>query len=341
VVEYVYRSRYATGSQIRRRFTEYLPSERTAQYQLANLVQLGHLATSPVRSTSPNFPFVYHATGRGVNLVSQIYASLGRQWSAAATEQFRSRGQSLDSILHEVLLTEFDLAVSKTVESRGDLELLLTERRYFRRERQLRFSHQGKVRRVVPDSGFLLRFRSQTSGRLAAQRSSLLLHLVELDNGTMPVARILEKYLRYHCWAESPEGRQYLTDLYRRFGRTDARPNFRLLVIAHAKTDASGDMRRLTDLFAQALLLPSSMRDRIWLTTAEDLRRHQEDNPPLSAAIWLRARDARRWLPAYRTFCEQLPGGRGNKRYAHQRRFVAQQLAALPRHPLFPHPHPS
>lgn len=338
VVEYVFGSRLATASQIRRRFPDYLGPERTAQYQLANLVHLGYLATASVRSTSPNFPFVFLATGRGVGLVRKTYAALGRPWTAAPTEQARAQGQSLDSILHELLLTEFDLAVASTLKHREDLARLFSERRYFRRNKQLRFFHQGRLHRVIPDAGFLLRQAFPTPGRPDVPRASLLLHLVELDNGTMSLARIREKYGEYARWAGSDAGRDYLHRLYQEYGATARTDNFRLLVIAHDKARGEGDRRRLVDLFGQALALPSPMRDRIWLTTVEDLKRHQDDRAPLDAAIWLRLRDARPWLPRYREELATLPPTRVSAYYAFQRRFVGPRLADLPRHPLFARP---
>ncbi|MCA9093703.1 MAG: hypothetical protein KDA68_09470, partial [Planctomycetaceae bacterium] len=66
LLEYIYLSRFATASQVQRRFSTWLRSARTTQWQLANLVKLGLLATAPVRSTSPNFPYVYFTTGMGV-----------------------------------------------------------------------------------------------------------------------------------------------------------------------------------------------------------------------------------------------------------------------------------
>ena len=291
VVEFIYSSRFATGFHVRRRFSQYMASERTAQYQLASLVQLGYLDTAPVRSTSPNFPYVYFATGRGVRLIGESYARLGHRWSQPATETNRSKGVALTSIMHELLVTEFDLAVWQTLSQRTDLQRLFVERRYFQRDKRLQYSHDGGWQPVIPDSGFLLQMLSQTSGRLGA---SLLLHLVELDNGTMPLRRIRQKLEHYDAWARSDEGCEYLRTLYRQYDHRPKRLNFRLLIIAHASHSPGGDDRRLADLLTEAARLPRTMRDRIWLTTATNLRAHQADTSCLSSPLWYRAKNAAR-----------------------------------------------
>lgn len=334
VVEFVYASRFATGSQIQRRFPQYLTSQRTTQYQLAALVQLGYLQTAPVRSTSPNFPFVYFATGRGLRLVTDAYTRLGLSWSEPIPETTKASGVALPSILHELLTTEFDLAVWKTVEDRRNLSRLLCERRFFQREKQLSFQDGGGTHRVVPDSGFLLRTEDQTSRRLDVS-PSLLLHFVELDNGTTPLPRILAKLRMYDRWAHSEEGKNYLRMFYARYGDLRPQPNFRLLIIAHSATSGN-DFRRMLDLLAQAVLLPATMRDRIWLTTAEQLQREQQSSTPLSASLWLRARDAKSWLPGFRHHTATLSSEQLFVNSRQGRTFVAQQACNMPLHPLFP-----
>ncbi len=339
VVEYVHQSRFAIRTQIQRRFPQWLASERTARYQLARLVELGYLATAPVTSTSPTFPIVYLATIKGVKLVKKTWSEHGILWEPTANEEKRERGRALQSILHELLCTEFELAVRQSIAGAKGLQLLATERRYYRKENRLHFTYQTTRRDVVPDAGFVL----GASG--PEGRRQLLLHLVELDNGTMHPPRILEKYQLYAAWSASPEGKEYLTKLYRRLGAQHPKPNFRLLVIAHDKRQYAtqrdgGDGRRLLDLYTQALSdeVWPALRDRLWFTTAEQLRGHQYDRRPLDAAIWLRARDAKSWLRAYRAHVASTPRRAGHKLYAQQRKFVAERLPALPKHVLFPRP---
>jgi Replication-relaxation len=335
VVEFVYANRFATGSQIQRRFSRHIATRRTAQYQMAALVQLGYLQTAPVRSTSPNFPFVYAASGRGVRLVADTYASLGVNWKEPALETTKTSGIALHSILHELLTTEFDLAVWKTIKSRGDLSRLFHERRYFQHDKQLRFVHNGQFHRVVPDSGFLLKMEDQTSKRLAAS-PFLLLHFVELDNGTMSLSRIFAKFQMYEHWARSEEGQKYLQSIYNKYGKPRPQINFRLLVVAHAGSAGGNDFHRLIDLLMQTIPLSAAMRDRIWLTTAEQIRREQESPAPLSASLWLRARDIKSWLPAIRHLKANFSSEKVLFNSLKCRKFVTEQVRNMPLHPLFP-----
>jgi hypothetical protein len=333
VIEFVYASRFATGSQIQRRFPQYLTTQRTTQYQLAALVQLGYLQTAPVRSTSPNFPFVYATTKRGMRLVAETYARLGIISQDRLPETTKSTGIALSSILHELLTTEFDLAVWKTVNSRGDLDRLFCERRYFQRDKQLRFQQNGRTHCVVPDSGFLLRVGNQASKRPDA---SLLLHFVELDNGTMPLPRILAKFQMYDRWTRSDEGQNYLQMLYAQYGDPRPQPSFRLLVIAHAGSANGSDFHRMTDLLMQTSSLPSAMRDRIWFTTAEQLRREQNTASPLSIPLWLRARDIKSWISEYRHHTTNLSSEQMPINSRQSRTFIAKQTQKMPLHAIFP-----
>lgn len=330
LIEFVYNNRFATAFQVQKRFSPYAPTLRTAQYQLANLVQRGYLNTAPVRSTAPNFPFVYFATRQGLNVIRDTYAGLGIRWEAKATEGLKERGIGLESILHELLLTEWSQAVQATVENRADLDCLFTERRYFRRGKRLQFTENATTHQVVPDAGFLIRVRPPTSPPL------LLLHYLEMDNGSMSLARIAEKLEHYSLWAESQEGQSQLKRLYRQYGSAANQPNFRLVIIAHANHHPGGDQRRMIDLLAQSVDLPAAMRDRIWLTTADQLQLHQNDPRPLDAAIWWRARDARRWIAEYRRAIQSEDLASAQK-LALARQWGRQRLDQFPRHPLLPY----
>jgi hypothetical protein len=329
VTEYVYNSRFAIASQIQRRFAGYMPSVRTAQYQLANLVQLGYLRTASVRSTGPNFPYVYHATSRGVELVEDGYRTIGRTWHGTTSEGTRAHGIALPSILHELLLTEFDLAVGEGIERRPDLKRLFVERRYFQSDKRLRFQHHGRRHSIIPDSGFLLRL----SAAGGSHRSRLLLHVTELDNGTMSLSRLLEKLQHYQRWSGSTEGTQYLETLRHRY-QGDSVSDYRLLLIVRG-TSKTGDRGRLIDSFIQVLELSSTMRNRIWLTTVESLRHHDRSANALDAAIWVRPRQARAWMPAYRQLQTDLSDADARTRLNAQRRFVGERLGSILRQPLF------
>jgi hypothetical protein len=90
-------------------------------------------------------------------------------------------------------------------------------------------------------------------------------------------------------------------------------------MIAHAKDQVGGNERRLLDLLARTLDLPTAMRVRIWLTTAEKLRSCHELAAPLTNAIWLRARDARPWMEEYRAFMVKVRQEKRGQRPARRR----------------------
>lgn len=335
VVEWIYLNRYATSGQIRRQFPTYLRSERTAHYQLAGLVRAGYLAITPVRSTAPNFPFVFSVIQRGIRLIRETYASLGVRWSGAATEHRQRSGIALDSILHELALTEFGMAIDATVQHRPDIECLLAERRYFRRDRRLTFPHEGRTRSVVPDAGYLFRVATAPTGE--PPKASLLFCAVEFDNGTLSRARLAEKLRHYTQWADSTAGQRYLAAMFQRYGGGSQSPNFRLLVIVRASRHPGCDTDRLLDFFALALDLPAAMRDRIWLAGSDDLRRHEHDPAPLVPPLWLRPRDGRPWLVDYRAHLAAAEHSAKQTATLRARRFIKRELADLPRHSLFPY----
>jgi hypothetical protein len=337
VVEYVWQSRFATADQVQRRFSMAIGSLRTAQYQLAALVRLGYLRTAPVRSTSPNFPYVYFATQRGMRLVRTAYEQLGERREPLAGESVRSRGMALASLLHELLLTEFELAVEKTLANRGDLVKLFSERRYFARDKQLRYAGGGRTRVVIPDAGFLLGLR-QTSGRPDACRfRSLLMHFVEFDNGTMPLPRLAAKLRQYDGWSRSAEADQMLAQLGERYGGGSAPVNWRLVLVVRSRGGCA-DRLRLVDTLIETAKLSSAMRDRVWLATASKLAAHQRDPAPLAPACWVRGRDVRGCLTGSKQRGEGCAESPAASRRKELRALVVSRLALAPRHALFPTP---
>lgn len=270
----------------------WIACSRTAQYQLANLCHLGFVAKAPVRSTGPHFPYVYYATNRGVQLVREAYDQLGQPRELSVAEDVHGRGHAFTSILHELMLTEFALGVHLAVAQRPDVRLAFSERRFFRRDRQLRYFVDGRIHRVDPDYGLLLHRTTFSQDRQAEQLDRGTLFLVEWDNGTMSLARIRDKYRHYAAWADSEWGRAQLRNLFSRNRLSAEHANFRLLVIAHDKAREYGDAARMTDLLAEAIELPAKMRDRIWLTTAEALTEEPTDRPAFELPIWFRAQRA-------------------------------------------------
>lgn len=323
MVRYVYDSRFVTASQVQRRFATALPSLRTAQYELANLLRLGFLQIAPVRSTSPNFPYVYFTTRLGFRRF--VKPEAGDDALPDSTENVKKDGIALHSLLHELLISELLLAVERTVAQRHDLTLHNTERRYFRRDKRLRFERLGAFQSVVPDAGFLVAAR-QANGKRTG-----LLHAVELDNGTMARRRMLDKYRAYAAWFTSPEAAEYLQQMSAEYDDVVG-SSWRLLIVAHDK-DEGADLNRLRQLFTWALepeVWPA-LRDRAWFTTVEQLRQFQGAFQPLSAPIWIRARDAKPWIREFRAALAT----EGNTGRARQRAMTAARLTDLPRHPLF------
>lgn len=330
LVSFFYSQRYATAAMALRFFPDLLKTERTTQRHLTNMVAHGLIAVASSRGTSPNFPFVYFATRKGIRFVSEQIPN-GDKVEIPATEERRSRGQSLHSLLHELHVTEFSVMLANTARSRGDLQLLMQERRYFRRGRRLSYRDGETHNWIEPDFGFL-----PAIGHESESPRVLPMHFVEMELGTHSVSQIRDKLVAYDRWAVQ-EGREYLQNLYGRHTEQNANGTFRLLLIAADPYGRVGDIRRLLDLLVQAIELPRLMRDRIWLTTAGDLKAHVHDEAPLSAPIWLRAKDAKCWLPEYRDSMhkELTSNGRRMQHYARRRTFFADKIPSQHRHPLF------
>ena len=275
------------ASQIQRRFCDILRSDRTSRRHLEELEGLGYLAAAPARGVGPLFPKVYYVTGRGVRKLRESLASQGKSWHAVRVDRRghnAPEGYSADRIIHEILTTEFSLAVWQTVHGRADLELLTIQRRSLAKHPAFRVAINGHNTRLIPDAMFL--FRHTGGGMVCC--------LVEMDNGTINEKQIREKYARYLAWSQSAGGKQYLIDLYRRHGATEPRPTFRLLVIARSRT-GKDDQQRMLELRRPVAKLPAAMQDRLWFTTVADLCRRQHDPSPLDAAIWHRGGGAGSW----------------------------------------------
>ena len=132
ILGYVYRNRFAVASQIQRRFSNVLRSDRTTRRHLEELQLLGYLDVAPGRGVGPLFPKVYFVTGKGVRKLKESLSNQRKPWQPSRVDR-RSRdvreGYSADRIIHEILLTEFLLALWQTVDRRPDLELLTVQRR--------------------------------------------------------------------------------------------------------------------------------------------------------------------------------------------------------------------
>ena len=321
ILGFVYRNRFAVASQIQRRFSNVLRSDRTARRHLEELESLWYLAAAPARGVGPLFPKVYYVTGRGVRKLRKALTAQGKSWHAVRVDRRghnAHEGYSADRIIHEILTTEFLLAIWQTVQGRPDLELLTIQRRSLAKHPAFRVAINGHNTRLIPDAMFLFR---QTGGGMACC-------FVEMDNGTMNKKKIRAKYARYLAWSQSAAGKQCLIDLYRHHGATEPRPTFRLLVVARSRT-GKDDQQRMLELRGPVAKLPAVMQDRLWFTTVAALRSCQDYPLPLDAAIWRRGRDAGR--------LETVPPGSGSGRIQVQDN-VAGPLKPTSNwlHPLFP-----
>lgn len=290
---------------------------------MEELEWLGYLATAPTRSTSPLFPKVFYVTGRGVKNLRKSLAAQGKTWQPARIDRasrHRQEGYSSELVLHEVLVTEFLLAVWQTIQQRPDLDLLCIQRRSLGRHPSFEIRVAGKATRLEPDGMFL--FRQMGGGMICS--------FLELDRGTMNLKQIRMKYRRYEAWAHAEGGKNYLMSLYRQYGAIDPRPSFRVLLVANDR-GGDGGYDRMIELFSAALDLPSSLRDRQWFTTVADLQKSQHEPQPLGSAIWRRGRDARSWLATARSAVQASKEGSIAG-------FVREHLPGVLHHPLFPEP---
>jgi hypothetical protein len=286
ILGFVYRNRFAVASQIQRRLSSALRSDRTARRHLEELEALGYLGVVPARGAGPLFPKVYYVSGRGVRRLGELLSERGKAWRPSCVDR-RGRdsgeGYGAEQIIHEILITEFLLAVWQTIEQRTDLELLTFQRRSLAKHPAFGLAVGGRNTRVRPDAMFV--FRHQCEGMSCC--------FLELDNGTMNAKQIRAKFARYAAWSQSAPSQHYLINLYGQHGAKEPRPVFRLLVVARSRTGLDDD-GRLSELRTAASRLPTGLRQRVWLTTVAALREHQHDDPPLGANVWQRLGDSQR-----------------------------------------------
>jgi hypothetical protein len=220
ILAFVHRSRFAIASQIQRRFSKYLRSDRTARRHLAELESLGYLDT--VQPPSPLWPKTYFCSGRGVRRLRAAYAEKGTEWKPSVIDRYRRLGFSPSHVTHELFITEVALTAWEVVQARDDLELLTTERRSLASHPAFQITLAGGRTRLVPDGMFLL--RQHDKGMIAC--------FIEADMGTMSEGQWKAKLRRYEAWSHAEAGNRWLTDLYSAYGATSPRPLFRVLTVA-------------------------------------------------------------------------------------------------------------
>jgi hypothetical protein len=274
ILSFVYRNRFVVCSQVQRRFSAFLRSDRTARRHLAEMESLGFLATVRTRSTSPLFPKVYFVAARGLGKLKRALARTNKPGDITRAERAVKRGYSADHVIHELLTTEFLLALWQTTEGHPEAELLTVQRRSLERHPAFRIVVVGRPTRLKPDAMFLVR-----------QPGGMICCFLETDTGSMSSKQLETKFRGYAVWAESQEGGGYLMERYRQFGAADPKPAFRILVV----TGDGSELRtgnRLAQVVKAAQGMSSSMRNRLWLTSMASLRKHQFEKRPLTRPIW-------------------------------------------------------
>jgi hypothetical protein len=216
--------------------------------------------------------------------LKESLAKQGKKWEPGQIDR-RGRdaneGYNAEQIVHELLITEFMLALWQTIEGRPDLELLSSQRRSIAKHAAFQIVIGTRSTQVIPDGMFLFRCKGEC----------MCCCFLELDNGTMNAKQIQAKLARYAAWAQSSSGQEYLIDVYKRYGAKEPRATFRLLMVTRSRTGLD-DHGRLSELLTAANRLPPPPRNRIWLTTVAALREHQQDGCPLTANVCLRPGDS-------------------------------------------------
>jgi hypothetical protein len=287
-VKYVYDNRFVIGEQVQERFPEHLRTPRTRRHHLKALVDRGSLAVVNVLGAPATWPHVYCCTAKG----SRFSRDLFREGTPAASEDITDDGMTRPAVHHELLVTQFALDLSLSLPA--SFEVLFQERRWSRCERPLAYTTTaGLPRLLLPDFGYLLR---------PARESNVcpLLTFVEVDMATESLRVVRDKLAAYARWGAT-SAPDYLRPFYGDFGFVPRnplyRPPWRLLIIAHDAVRDGHDRERELNLATLTTELPSHVRNNVWLTTVEQLAAHTEDDAPLSAPLFVRARDVAALLP--------------------------------------------
>ena len=296
ILAFVYRNRFVTAEQVRRRFASVIRSDRTARRHLAELEALGFLNLVPTRATGPLFPKVYFVGWRGVRRLHDALTAAGKPADVGRIDRGVPRGYSSEHVIHELFVAEFMLSVWETISSRNDLELLFVQRRAVEREKGLLTVVDGIRSRVKPDAIFV--FRHKPAGMVAC--------FLEIDTGSMSGQQLERKLKRYEAWAASAAGQEFLLKLYHRCGSEQPRPVFRLLVVCRDR-EGRNDEKRL-QLFASIAERRPFVRSLVWLTTVSRLAQYP-CSECLHQAIWRRISNRSsdgRTLSEWRLFPEPL-----------------------------------
>lgn len=280
ILAFAHRNRFCVASQVQRRFSDKLGSDRTTRRHLTELQALGYLDVAPTCNTSPLWPKVYFVTRRGVARLKRAYAELGKEWKPTTIDRRRNEGTTAAHVVHELLLTEFLLDVRLTIDQRPDLELLQIERRSLATHKDFRIGLDGRSTRLRPDGMFV--FRQNGRGVMCC--------FVELDTGTMSKRQVLQKLRRYGAWSDLGPGHAYLANLYRRSGCRNPEQKFRVLFVL--STSDRGIDRRAKDLLEIATEAPTMIEQRVWVSAYPSLGHSTDGHNSLHDCMWRRPRQS-------------------------------------------------
>ncbi|MEX1231401.1 MAG: replication-relaxation family protein [Planctomycetaceae bacterium] len=281
ILAFVHRNRFAVASQIQRRFSKFLKSDRTARRHLAEMESLGYVSVVDANNTSPLWPKVYFVTGRGVARLRKALHDQGQEWSEATHDRRRSDCYSAQHVLHELFISEFLLQTWESAEASDDLEILTIQRRSLAKHDAFKVIVAGRRTRLQPDGMFL--YRQQGRGMMAC--------FVEIDLDTMSPRQIAAKFRRYQGWVESSAGSKYLKSLYERHGASNPTAVFRILMIIGSK-DQKAENRRLARIVKLASEFPALIRHRLWFTTVSQCWNNSASNDAMAESNWLRLNNA-------------------------------------------------
>jgi hypothetical protein len=277
VIAFVHLLRYATKEHVFRHFRQHIHSMETCEYQLRALTTLKFLARINVRHRAKCDPYIYQATAKGVRFVHAAWAAQVTTHTLPTADPQRGRGLSPLTAAHELAISDLQAALWEGAAAHGNSKLSEWQRRFHRHK--LIFTHAGQRHSIEPDLAFLL----QQPGRAP------IWHVVEVDRGTAPLARIRAKLLDYHRWIRSHDAGAYLAAIAATAGLAQLTA-LRLLYVATDHRERHDDRHRLRELLDVALTVPKDTRDRLWLAATSDLY----SQPPLAPA-WLLARRARQY----------------------------------------------
>lgn len=272
ILAFVYRNRFVTASQVQRRFSQFLKSDRTARRHLAEMQEsLGYLNLVP--TPSPLWPKVYAISSRGLQKLRKALAKQGRATESQTSVTERRRLHSMQHVVHELFVSEFLLSIWEAAQNSADIELLNVQRRSV--VNHPAFQLRGKSGRLIPDGMFLIRSRA----------AGMICSFLEIDTGSMNRRQMEAKFRAYAEWGESADGQGFLTELYRRHGAAHPRPIFRIAVVCGGRVGVN-EQGRMRALLATAQRRPEQFRKRLWLTTARQLSGRPAAANILESPIW-------------------------------------------------------